>query len=120
MGNALSYLFGVTSEDDLRVISRELGRLINTQGRLLHVMEDSVSMINFTRRAVSDNRHKINELIVNLRDIVVSMANATQGLDKRVARLEILTHRFWLYKIIVEGLRKYVLDVHMALSYLEL
>ena len=48
------------------------------------------------------------------------MVNATQGLDKRVARLEILTHRYWLYKIMVEGLRKYLLDVHMALSYLEL
>ena len=116
----MSYLFGVTSEDDLRVISRALTRLTNTQGRLLHVMEDSISVINVTRRAVSDNRHKINELIVNLRDIVVSMANATQDLDKQVARLEILTHRFWLYKIMVEGLRKYLLDVHMALSYLEL
>ena len=66
VGSALSYLFGVTSEDDLRVISRALGRLTNTQGQLLHVMEDSISMINVTRRAVSDNRHKINELIVNL------------------------------------------------------
>ena len=120
VGNALSYLFGVTSEDDLRVTSRALGRLTNTQGWLLHVMEDSVSEINFTRRALSDNRHKINELIVNLRGIVVSMANATQGLEKRVARLEILTHRYWLYKIMVEELRKYLLDVHMALSYLEL
>ena len=56
VGNALSYLFGVTSEDDLRVISRALARLTNTQGRLLHVMEDSVSVINVTRHAVSDNR----------------------------------------------------------------
>ena len=114
MGNALSYIFGVTSEDDLRVISRALGRLTNTQGQLLHVIEDSISVINVTRHAVSDNRHKINKLIVNLRGIVVSMANATQGLDKRLARLEILTHRYWLYKIMVEGLRKYLLDVHMA------
>ena len=64
VGNDLSYIFGVTSENDLRVISRALGRLTNTQGWLLHVMEDSISMINVTRRAVSDNRHKINELIV--------------------------------------------------------
>ena len=48
------------------------------------------------------------------------MANATQGLDKRVARLEILTHRYWLYRIMAEGLRKYLLDGHMAWSYLEL
>ena len=78
VGNALSYLFGVTSEDGLRVISRALGRLTNTQGRLLHVMEDSISMINVIRRAVSDNRHKINEL-VNLKGMVVSMAKTTQG-----------------------------------------
>ena len=120
VGNALSYLFGVTSEDDLCIISRELARLTNTQGRLLHVMEDSISVINVTRHAVSDNRRKINKFIVNLRGIVVSMANVTQGLDKRVAKLEVLTHRYWLYKIMVEGLRKYLSDVHMALSYLEL
>ena len=52
VGNALSYLFGVTSEDDLRVISRALARLTNTQGRLLHVMEDSVSVINVTSRSL--------------------------------------------------------------------
>ena len=57
-------------------------------------MEDGISMVNVTRRAMSDNMHKINELIVNLKGIVVPMANATQGLDKRVARLEILTPRY--------------------------
>ena len=120
VGDALSYLFGVASEDDLRVIKKALGKLANTQGRILHMIEDSISIVNVTRRELSDNRQKINELISSLKGIVVSMANATQGLDKRVSRLEILTHRYWLYKIMVDRLRKYFLDIRMALSYLEL
>ena len=120
VGNALSYLFGPTSEDDLRVIRKALGKLANAQGRILHMIEDNISIVNVTRREVSDNRHKINELISSLNSIVVSMVNTTQGLDKRVSRLEILTHRYWLYKIMVDKLVKYFLDVRMALSYLEL
>ena len=120
VGNALSYLFGVTSKDDLRVIRKVLGQLANTQGRILHMIEDSISIVNVTRREISDNRRKINELISSLISIVVSMVNATQGLDKRVSRLEILTHRYWLFKIMVDKLGKYFLDVRIALSYFEL
>ena len=82
VGFALSYLFGVTSEDDLRVIRKALGKLANTQGRILHMIEDSISIVHVMRREVSDNRHKINELISSLKNIVVSMVNATRGLDK--------------------------------------
>ena len=114
VGNALSYLFGVTSEDDLCVIRKALGKLANTQGRILHMIEDSISIVNVTRREVSDNRHKINELISSLKNIVLSMVNAKQRLDKRVSRLEILTYRYWLYKIMVDKLGKYFLEVRMA------
>ena len=84
------------------------------------MIEDSISIVNVPKREVSDNKHKINELISSLKSIVVSMVNATQGLDKRVSRLETLTHRYWLFKIMVDKLGKYFLDVRMALSYLEL
>ena len=84
------------------------------------MIEDSISIVNVTRCEVSDSRHKINELISSLKNIVISMVNATQGLDKQVSTLEILTHRHWLYKIMVDKFGKYFLGVHMALSYLEL
>ena len=69
VGNALCYLFGVTSEDDLRVIRKALGILANTQGRILHMIEDSISIVNVRRHQVSDYRHKINELISSLKNI---------------------------------------------------
>ena len=100
------------------MIKKSLGKLANTQGRILHMTEDSISIVNVTRREVSDNRHKM--IISNLKVFVVSMVNATKGLDKRVSRLEILKHRYWLYKIMIDKLGKYFLDVRMTLSYLEL
>ena len=79
------------------MIKMSLSKLANTQGRILHVMVDSIPIVNVTRRKVSNNRHKIKELISNLKGIV----------DKRVSRLEILTHGNWLYKIMVDRLGKY-------------
>ena len=51
--NALCYLFGVTSEDDLPVIRKALGILANTRGQILLMIEYSISIVNVTRR---DNR----------------------------------------------------------------
>ena len=73
----LATFLELPSEEDLRVIRKALGKLANTQGRILHMIEDSISIVNVTRREVSDNRHKINELISSLKNIVVSMVNWT-------------------------------------------
>ena len=62
VGNALGYLFGIPSEEDLCVIERALGKLANTQGRIVHKIENSISIINVTRSEATDNRHKINAL----------------------------------------------------------
>ena len=66
------------------------------------MIEDSISIVNVMGCEVSDNRYKINKLISSLKTIVVSMVNAIQGLDKQVSKLEILMHRHWLYKTMVD------------------
>lgn len=109
VGDALSYLFGITSEKDLKVVQEAVKELDKTQAHMLHIVKDSISIVNLTRHEVRDNREKINELIEGLRSIVPSVANETKGLGRRVSRLEILTHRYWLYKMLVDRLRDYFL-----------
>ena len=77
------YLSGMISKEEHRVMKRSLRKLANTQGRILHMIEYSISIINVTRSGVIDNRHKINKLITSLKSIAGSMVNATQGLDKQ-------------------------------------
>ena len=112
--------FGITLEKDLHVIKMALGKLANTQGQIVYVIEDSAPVINVAKSEVIDNRCKINKLISNLKSIVGSTVNAMQGLEKRLSKMEILTHGYWLYKIMVDRLRKYFLDICMALSFQEL
>ena len=84
------YLFEVTSEEDIRVIKRTLGKLANTQRWIVHMTEDSIPIITDARNEITS--HKINELITSLKSIVGSMVNAMQSLDKSVSRLKILIH----------------------------
>lgn len=83
-------------------------------------MKDSISIVNLTRYEIKDNRKKINELTEGPRNIVSSVANETKRLGRRVSHLEILTHKYWLYKMLVDRLRDYFLDVHLSLNHLEL
>ena len=56
VGTALSYLFGVTSAADIEVVRRAMQHLQETQKGVVHLVEDSVSMINITREEVSQNK----------------------------------------------------------------
>ena len=60
MGDALSYLFGVTSSSDLDVVRKAINTLQGAQKEVVHLVEDNVSVINITRREVDKNRHTIN------------------------------------------------------------
>lgn len=76
--------------------------------------------MNVTRGKMEKNRDKINKLISSLRSIMASVINVTEKLDRQVSQLEVLTHRYWLHKMMVDILKKYSLSVHLLVNRLDL
>ena len=56
IGKALHFLFGTLTSADLSKIRRNIKTLANNQKDILHVLEDSISILNTSRIQISENR----------------------------------------------------------------
>ena len=76
IGTIGSKLFGVATEGDLKQVNKGLKNLKESNKEILHLLKNSMSVINKTNQNVQINRKIINQLV-----------KATDTLDKRVQLL---------------------------------
>lgn len=88
VGKALSFLFGTVSEDDLNAIRGSINNLAVYQEKVIHVVKESLTILNTTRVEVAENRQAINDLIGALSVLNNKMQNATDRLYKEVMKLD--------------------------------
>ena len=62
----MHFLFGTLTDSDVSAIKGNIRVLADNQNKLSHVLSENLSILNVT---VSENRHAINSLIGNLREI---------------------------------------------------
>lgn len=63
VGTALSYLFGTATDSNLKHLRLALSSLRDSQAKTIHVVSESVSLVNKTHSQVRENRDAINSLI---------------------------------------------------------
>ena len=78
IGTLGSYLFGMVSESDLNAIKRNVHKLFNNQNRIVHVLNESLSLMNISRGEIKQNRDKINEVI-----------KSVEGLNYGLSRIQL-------------------------------
>ena len=119
VGDALSYLFGVTSSADMRAVEKAVQRLKDTQKGTLHLIEDSITIINITRDEVGQNRHKINTLIGKLGGTLTYLNRTLIPLERNVNEMRESAHVYWHYNLLMNKLLNSFTDVRRALDFLE-
>ena len=65
-GDLLNALFGTATESDLEGLRKQISNLAVNQNDLVHVVENSLSMLNKTNTLASQNRHAMNNLVIDL------------------------------------------------------
>jgi hypothetical protein len=80
IGQGLSWLFGVATEDDLESIRNNIRVLADNQDRVNHIIEESISAINITRVEVKENRQAIKDMSGIIRSIGQSLATLGEDL----------------------------------------
>ena len=68
-GDLLNALFGTATESDLDGLRKQISNLAVNQNDLVHVVENSLSMLNKTNTLASQNRHAMNNLVIDLRKL---------------------------------------------------
>ena len=88
-GDLLNALFGTATDSDLEGLRTQLGRLATNQNQLVHVVENSLSMINKTNAVAQENRHLANNLVddVNNLNTKITQLRATTLTNVRITRL---------------------------------
>lgn len=66
IGDAASWLFGLVTESDLKTIRRNIKNLANNQRQIMHVVQESISILNMSRIEIAENRQAIIDLITSL------------------------------------------------------
>ena len=61
LGDALSFIIGTPSESEIKAISDNVKTLSTNQGKIRHVVKQSLSLINMTHDKVVENRQRINK-----------------------------------------------------------
>ena len=62
IGDAASWLFGLVTESDIVNLRKNIANLARNQKQIIHVVQESISVLNTTRFQVAENRHAILEL----------------------------------------------------------
>ena len=88
VGSALSFLFGVVSEDQLGQIRNSINVLARNQHAVLHVVKESLTILNVSRVQISENRHAITGLIGALQQIQCKDKNISELREKQISQLE--------------------------------
>lgn len=84
LGDALSFIAGTPSESDLQAIRDNVKTLSNNQGKIQHVVKQSLSLINMTHDKVVENRQRINKINDGMREIISSVYSIQEELQKEL------------------------------------
>ncbi|CAC5387938.1 unnamed protein product [Mytilus coruscus] len=84
IGKALSFLFGTVSDSNLSKIRRNIKTLAQNQDAIRHIVQDGLTILNTTQTHVSENRHKVNELIESVQDLGNRLKTFATDLEKQI------------------------------------
>lgn len=80
-GDVGKFLFGLVTADDLEKVQKNIASLAHNQQKIMHVVEESLSILNMTRMEVSENRQAIMDLVKSVHALdgkLAAFANIVQ------------------------------------------
>ena len=84
LGDILSFVAGTPSESDLTSIRNNVKALTNNQGKLEHVIRESLSLINMTHERVVENRERINKINDGMQELIMALNNVQNEMRKEI------------------------------------
>ena len=78
LGDLMSDVFDIATNAEISSIQRNVYKLAANQDTLMHVVEESLSILNVSRMEIKENRQRINDLLMligSVEDKVINMSN---------------------------------------------
>ena len=110
-GKILNFLFSVPTESNLKKLRRTIVDVAKTQSQLVHVVENSISILNTSHEEIKENREMLNgiyNVTFELRNEMNLILNRlTQDIVPEITYLELLGRINNMYHVITSTLDKF-------------
>ena len=118
-GKNLNFLFGILTQGDIDV-QKHVSTLEANQQNIIHVLEDSITILNTSRIEIVENIHSINDILSTLSDINNKTNNVTEELSDQIAEVESFLQMYLKLDLIVEELKQTMQNALVLLENLKL
>ena len=115
-GKALSWLFGTASKGDLRKIQKHIKILADNQDQLVHIMNDTISVLTTTNVEVRRNRHAIRSMSDEIHRLDQILANHSHILRTYMSEMHDFLLNYLQIDLMINEARE---SVSKAMFYIE-
>ena len=84
IGDIMGELCGVMHHDDINGIQRNMHKFAANQDTLMHVVEESISVLNVSRMEIKENRQRLNDLLLLISSVEDKFINISDQLEKEI------------------------------------
>ena len=105
LGTRVPFLFGLVTEDEIASICKNIASLAQNQEQIIHVVEDSITILNMTRAEVSENRQAIMELVKSIHGLDSKLATIADALQKQIHENKYFLDMYFQLDLIINELK---------------
>ncbi|KAH3755679.1 hypothetical protein DPMN_190377 [Dreissena polymorpha] len=116
LGGFFKFLFGTADDSDIRNIQTHVNQLQESQKTIIHVLQNSLSILNVTQQHITENRHSINTLISTLRQLEDKIMHTHERLQAMTHAVQDYTVNYNSLKIMIDELRQAVFHASLYLE----
>ena len=120
IGSISSLLFGTVSESELSSVVRNVNALGQGQKKIVHVLEENISMLNISRKAIIRNRDALNDVIQSVRQMKDVLNKVSGRAEKQVLELSQFISIYLRTNTAINQLRLAVKELGDHFQYLQL
>ena len=84
LGDLMSDVFDIATNAEISSIQRNVYKLAANQDTLMHVVEESLSILNVSRMEIRENRQRINDLLMRIGSVEDKVINMSNHLEQEI------------------------------------
>ena len=116
VGQLMSFMFGTVTDADIGHIERSVIDLARNQKKIIHNLEESMTLLNLSRVHISENRRAIMDLIKCYQRLDAEIWKIKELFEQHFASLEQFINLYFQYKLLLDEIK---LKMQNAVVYLD-
>ena len=110
LGDAMSWLYGLTTDDDINDVRTAVNELSDNQQTIKHLVNQSLTIISSTHDRVKENREKINGIIAQVKAVRDQFDRALLGQNAVTKSIVNFLTRYTQLSMIADNLQELAVE----------